>query len=118
MRHNSQHLKGFFFILVCFIVLGNTTGFAQGTADYTVEISTKFGRGLLNVLSSPLEIPCTIRDEVSERGAVGSVTGLFKGIAFFARRVLVGVTEVGTFVIPMERTIPPVCAKGPEAKVE
>jgi putative exosortase-associated protein (TIGR04073 family) len=92
--------------------------YAQEAADYGVGVSTKFGRGLVNVLSSPLEIPCTIRDEVSERGAVGVATGLGLGIAYFARRVLVGVTEVGTFMIPMEATIPAVCAKKPEAQLE
>lgn len=81
------------------------------SADYGVGISQKFGRGLLNVVSSPLELPCAIRDEVSERGAAGVASGLFVGIAYFVRRVLVGVTEVGTFVIPMEETLPAVCAK-------
>ena len=79
--------------------------------DYSIEISQKLGRGLLNVISSPLEIPCTIRDDASEKGGAGVATGLFKGIGLFARRVLVGVTEVGTFMIPMEETIPAVCAK-------
>lgn len=91
---------------------------AQGSADYSVEISQKFGRGLLNVLSSPFEIPCAIRDDVAGTGAGGAVTGLFKGVAFFARRLLVGVCEVGTFVIPMEATLPPVCAEKPAANVQ
>ncbi len=101
------------------LALNGEAAYAQeGAADYSVEVSSKFGRGLVNVLSSPAEIPCTIRDDVNEKGAVGVGTGLFKGIAFFARRVLVGVTEVGTFMIPMEATIPPVCAKKAEAAVE
>ena len=94
------------------------SAWAQGGADYSVEISQKFGRGLLNVLSSPLEIPCTLRDGVSERGAAGIGTGLFKGIAFFARRVLVGVTEVGTFMIPMEADLPAVCREKPAPNVQ
>lgn len=103
-----------------FLFLGVLTPGLQagGGADYSVEISQKFGRGLLNVLSSPLEIPCGIRDEVGERGEAGIGTGFFKGIAFFLRRVLVGVTEVGTFVIPMEATLPPVCAQKPAPHVE
>jgi len=76
-------------VLVMLSFLGAPGAFAQGGADYSVEISQKFGRGLLNVLSSPLEIPCGVRDDVREQGAAGTFTGLFKGIAFFARRVLV-----------------------------
>ena len=100
------------FPLTLAVLLGLPTVplYAAGS-DYTVGISQKFGRGLLNVVSSPLELPCTIRDEVSERGAAGVASGLFVGIAYFVRRVLVGVTEVGTFVIPMEETLPAVCAK-------
>ena len=81
------------------------------SADYGVGVSQKFGRGFLNVVSSPLEIPCTLRDEVSAQGGGGVATGFFKGIAFFVRRVLVGITEVGTFMIPMEATLPAVCAQ-------
>ena len=81
------------------------------SADYGVGVSQKLGRGLLNVVSSPFEIPCTIRDDASERGGAGIASGLFKGVAFFVRRALVGVCEVGTFVIPMEATLPAVCAK-------
>ena len=91
--------------------------YAENSTDYSIEISQKAGRGLLNALSSPLEIPCAIRDDVSEKGAVGVGTGLFKGFAFFVRRLLVGVTEFGTFMIPMEETLPPVCAKKPAAQV-
>lgn len=91
---------------------------AEGSADYSVGISQKLGRGLLNVLSSPLEIPCGIRDEVAERGGGGTVTGLFRGITLMARRILVGVTEVGTFMIPMEETLPPACAKKPAAAIQ
>ena len=95
--------------------LFSSTVFAAGeetTGDYLKAISTKFGRGLVNVVTSPAEIPCTIRDEMNPDGSLGTFfTGFGKGIVFMLRRILVGVTEVGTFVIPMERTIPPVCQK-------
>ena len=85
---------------------------AEGTAgDYLRGIGTKFGRGLVNVVTSPAEIPCGIRDDVSAQGGLGVLTGLGRGLVFMVRRILVGVTEVGTFIIPMERTIPPVCSK-------
>jgi len=83
---------------------------AQATAgDYFQDIGTKFGRGLLNVVTSPAELPCQIRDDVRENAGTGAFTGFGKGILFMLQRILVGVTEVGTFMIPAERTIPPVC---------
>ena len=117
MKSKSKYFQFILFLLPAF-VSAMPAARAEGSADYSIEISQKFGRGLLNVISSPLEIPCAIRDDVSERGAAGAGTGFFKGIAFFARRVLVGVTEVGTFMIPMEETLPPVCAKKAAANVK
>ncbi len=87
------------------------TGFANEgtTGDYLSSIGTKFGRGLGNVVTSPLEIPCGIGAEMSGHPDVGFFTGLGKGTVLMLRRILVGVCEVGTFVIPAEATLPPVC---------
>lgn len=83
---------------------------AEGAvSDYFYDIGTKIGRGFENVLTSPAEIPCTMRTEIKEQGGMGGVTGFGRGTLFMLRRMLVGVTEVGTFMIPMERTIPRVC---------
>lgn len=113
-------MKQFLRIIFLFAILifSASSVFAEGSVDYSVEISQKFCRGLKNVLSSPLEIPCAIRDDVKNRGAAGSITGVFRGIVLMARRILVGVTEVGTFVIPMKATIPPVCAERPQANIQ
>lgn len=99
------------------VVLGSALGYADST-DYAIAITEKLGRGVGNVLSSPLELPCAIRDDVSKQGAAGIGTGLFRGLALFVRRVLVGVTEAGTFIIPMEATLPRVCAKKPAPAIE
>ena len=72
-------------------------------------IGTKFGRGLENVVTSLAEIPCTVHSDIKDQGGSGFFTGFGKGTLFMLRRMLVGVTEVGTFFIPMERTIPRVC---------
>lgn len=83
---------------------------AEGTAgDYMYGIGTKFGRGLENVVTSLAEIPCTIHSDMKDRGGSGFFHGLGMGTLYMFRRMLVGVTEVGTFFIPMERTIPRVC---------
>lgn len=98
------------------MILGSSLGYAD-SADDAVQITEKLGRGIGNVLSSPLEIPCGFRDEIAERGASGIVSGLFRGLTLFFRRVLVGVTEIGTFIIPMGATIPRVCAEKPKPAV-
>ena len=82
----------------------------ETAGDYAMAMGTKIGRGLENVVTSPAEIPCTMSADMHRGNSLaGFFTGLGKGTAFFLRRVLVGVTEVGTFMIPMERTIPRVC---------
>ncbi len=90
---------------------------AEGTTgDYFVDIGTKLWRGIWNVVSSPAELPCTISEDMHNNSSSGFFTGFGRGTALMARRMLVGISEVGTFVIPMEATIPPVCQKSP-AKV-
>ena len=74
-----------------------------------VGIGTKFGRGLENVVTSFAEIPCTIHTDMKDQGGFGFCPGLGMGTVFMLRRMLIGVSEVGSFFIPMERTIPRVC---------
>ena len=84
----------------------------ETAGDYAMAMGTKIGRGLENVVTSPAEIPCTMSADMHRGNSLaGFFTGFGKGTAFFLRRVLVGVTEVGTFMIPMERTIPRVCSE-------
>ena len=83
---------------------------AEETAgDYMYGVGTKFGRGLENVVTSFAEIPCTIHADMKDQGGSGFFQGLGMGTVYMLRRMLIGVTEVGTFFIPMERTIPRVC---------
>ena len=97
-------------LLIILTMLSAPFVFAEGTAgDYMYGITTKFGRGLENVVTSFAEIPCTIHANIKDQGGTGVFSGFGKGTLFMLRRMLVGVTEVGTFFIPMERTIPRVC---------
>lgn len=104
-----------FKITICFLVysfLVAPVAFAEETAgDYFYGIGTKFVRGLENTVTSMAEIPCTIHTDMQDRGGSGFFTGFGKGTLYMLRRMLIGVTEVGTFFIPMERTIPRVCQK-------
>ena len=89
------------------------SGFAgEGTAgDYASGMGIQFVRGLGNILSSPAEIPCTISSDMSVNSSTGFFTGFGKGTAFMLRRILVGVCEVGTFMLPSAATLPTVCKK-------
>lgn len=83
--------------------------FADG---YMTAIGTKLGRGVENVVTSPAEIPCTIESEMHQGDRIiRFFTGIGKGTVLFLRRAIVGVTEVVTFVIPMERTMQRVCTE-------
>ena len=108
MKNNFKSFSIWFFLALFGFSL---TVWADGetSGDVAKQVATKFGRGLWNVVSSPAEIPCTISDDMHQNAGTGFFTGFGKGIALMLRRILVGVTEVGTFMIPMEATIPPVC---------
>lgn len=113
--------KSISILVVCLVALSGVfvpVARAEGTAgDYFYDIGTKIGRGFENILTSPADIPCTMKTEISDQGGMGILTGLGKGTLFMSRRILVGVCEVITFVIPMERTIPPVCQEKKAAVV-
>lgn len=107
MKYTALILIFYFFVMGT--VPGNAAASEETAGDYFYEIGTKFARGLGNVLSSPAEIPCTMAIDMRSEPVTGFFSGMGKGLVFMLRRILVGVTEVGTFIIPMERTIPPVC---------
>ncbi len=82
----------------------------ETAGDYMGAVGTKLGRGLENIVTSPAEIPCTMSKEMHKGNpAAGFFTGFAKGTGLFVWRAFVGVTEVASFMIPMERTIPRVC---------
>ncbi len=104
------------FLVLAILTFGfGAVTFADNEAtagDYAAGMGTQFGRGLLNIVTSSAEIPCTMRDDIeSKGGAVGTFTGFGKGLAFFVRRAVIGVCEVGTFFMPAPPAIQTVCAK-------
>ena len=111
-------LRSLIFFL-SFLILSLPPALAgEGTAgDYVAGMGKNIGRGLINVVSSPAEIPCTMRDDVKEQGGSGYATGFGKGFAFMLRRILIGVSEIATFVLPAEATIDPVCHQPPKQNI-
>jgi len=72
--------------------------------DYTAL--SKLGRGLVNFSLGWLEIPrqmVKVKEE-GKPGLTGEIAGAFlgtlRGVTYFAGRMVVGVYEVGTFLIP------------------
>ncbi len=97
------------FLLSIYFYLPSAKAGEGTTGDYFSGMGTQIGRGLLNVISSPAEIPCTMKKDMADKPLEGAFTGFGKGIAFMLRRILIGVSEVGTFVMPSEARIPAVC---------
>jgi len=98
-----------FIVLLMLVPLFAAFAEEATVGDYMYGIGTKFGRGFENVVTSFAEIPCTTHSKMTDQGGSGFLPGLGMGTVYMLRRMLVGVTEVGTFFIPMERTIPRVC---------
>ena len=104
--------KMIFLMVLIISIMQTGLGFAAGeetSGDYMKDMGNQFVRGLGNVITSPAEIPCTIGNDLSANSSTGFFTGLGKGTVFMLRRILVGVCEVGTFMIPSQPTLPPVC---------
>ena|SRR3990167_2041199 len=107
---NQARLAAILLVLFSFSILSPAFADEETAGDYVSGMGKNIGRGLVNVVTSPAEIPCITADEMKDRNkAAGFFIGLGKGTAFMLRRILVGVTEIGTFIIPSEARIPPVC---------
>ena len=77
--------------------------------DYSYDAAKQFGRGLVNIVSSLAEVPCTMKSDIQEKGGIGAATGLGTGLWYTVRRMLVGTTEVVTFFLPAPPVLSPVC---------
>lgn len=99
------------FLIACMVLPATFALSAEEATvgDYMYGIGTKFGRGFENIVTSFAEVPCTIHTDMKDRGGAGFFPGLGMGTVYMLRRMFIGVCEVGSFFIPMERTIPRVC---------
>ncbi len=105
-----MRLKVTLFLLLLTLLPATFVSAEESTVgDYMYGIGTKFGRGMENIVTSLAEIPCTIRADVKDKSGSGFFSGLGMGTVYMLRRMFVGVCEVGSFFIPMERTLPRVC---------
>jgi putative exosortase-associated protein (TIGR04073 family) len=110
-----MRIKILLWMILLTVISASSVSAEETAGDYMYGVGTKFGRGLENVVTSPAEIPCTIHADMKNQGGTGFFSGFGKGTLFMLRRMFVGVTEVGSFFIPMERTIPRVCQEAKPA---
>jgi len=95
-----------FFVMSMAVVLAVVIASGAAYADTPVR---KLGRGFANVLTCPMEIPYQMTQVYKNEGAIASWSyGLFKGIGMTFVRAVVGVYEVGTFLIPIPKEYGPV----------
>lgn len=107
MKRQTQFLA----VLMTILSLIYAVPFAQAGSgwDYTVDISSKFGRGLTNILTGPVEIPCNMAEEMETSTYKGLAVGIGKGLFKMCRRMFNGITEIATFMIPGPADMPYVC---------
>jgi putative exosortase-associated protein (TIGR04073 family) len=84
----------------------------EGTAgDYFSDIGSKFGRGLSDIVTGPVEVPCNVANQMDSMGPYkGFFPGIGVGLFKMGRRMFNGVLDVGTFMIPAPPSLPAICA--------
>ena len=90
------------FILAVVMVLFTATSFAADEGYLSGRIATKFKRGIINVVSAPLEIPKKIKEHWDEGGTepikktAYLFGGLVKGLTFTVGRIGSGLWDMLT----------------------
>ena len=70
----------------------------------------KLGRGIANIAFGPFELPMKWAEVNNDQGGLAGITyGTLKGVCYTIARVVVGVVDVATFLVPL-----PGCPNYPE----
>ena len=91
-------------IVLVFVVLYSVsvTGYVQAEEGGVWPPFVKLGRGISNVVSSPLELSKNIGDANKSDGTFAALTsGLLQGLADTVGRIVIGAYEIVTFPIPI-----------------
>ena len=79
------------------------------SACFAQNMLRKLGRGLANIITSPIEIPKSVQESFYEDGPVAAGTyGVLDGVYKFVARTLVGVYEVVSFPFPLPADYAPI----------
>lgn len=99
-------------VFIALIICTATPAFCEDNAI------TKLGRGLANILTSPLEVPEQIsRTNNSDGPFAGYTVGVLKGFGWALGRACVGAYEAVTFALPFPQGYKPIL-KDPEYFLE
>ena len=85
-------------------VIGAIISFLVSGTAYAKGPFVKLGRGLTNVVLSPAELmyqPLKLNADVDNNRYVSWLGGIPKGLFFFPIRLLAGVYDIVTFLIPV-----------------
>lgn len=86
----------------------NLTSQADSSGRCVTCPAEKFGRGVSNIATSPLELPLRIGKEMEQTDPIaGFFAGSLKGVFWFAGRLIAGAFETVTFFIPTKPLICP-----------
>lgn len=72
----------------------------QQPENIAAKMAIKFGRGVTNIVTSPIEIPKQTVLMGREMGGVGYVVGPFSGLLMTGYRFIAGATEAIFFMVP------------------
>lgn len=87
----SPQRSGFLAFAVVMAVLALAT---PGGAEPAPTGEVRFGRGVADVMASPMELPDTVAAETGRLGAVGVPVGIVKGVGRAIGRQATGVAAV------------------------
>jgi putative exosortase-associated protein (TIGR04073 family) len=100
------------FVCMAMVLLSGSSSLAvvckdRGYADdhitpicYWRGVSTKLVRGVTNTVTFPFEIPKQMVMTTLENPIAGPVIGVFVGVGMGVSRLIYGVAEIATFLLP------------------
>lgn len=89
--------------VACVILMSVATSACALEDNYYGEITHKLGRGISNVVFSPLEIAWSTDDAIGAYGyGAGVPTGICHGVGRFVWRAVTGVVDIVTFLVVQE----------------
>lgn len=98
------------------VVLAPSVAAAQSTRAYPVQMISQLGRGVVNVLMAPIEVPVNMwkegngavaHDANKGRQMIAMFTGAVTGTGYMCARVGVGFWEVVSFPYPTRPLMQP-----------
>ena len=97
-------IKRFVSITLALLFLATLSGSA-----FCDGATTKLGRGLANIVTSPMEvINQTTRTNATSGGIAAVTVGVLKGVGWTLGRAVVGVYETATFMLPWPNDYGPI----------